>query len=87
MTDTLMDQPSNTVVSPFSWFSPDDTFAIEIDVPFSGDRNPSYDNNFGIDVDAYDLVIDASTGILPIVATSEKDGIRLAVLALAVDVE
>jgi hypothetical protein len=51
------------------------------------DRNPSYDNNFGIEVDAYDLVIDASTGIPPIVATSENDGIRLAVLALAVDVE
>jgi hypothetical protein len=124
--DDTLPRRSHMVVSPFSWFSPDDTFAIEIDVPLggehqatfdvvafegergfipeyltvggeqlgdssfdstiTGERDPSYDNNFGIDVDAYDLVIDASNGILPIVATSDNDGIRLAVLALSVDV-
>jgi hypothetical protein len=52
-----------------------------------GQRSMSDDNYFGIDIDTYDLVIDASTGTLPIEATSDKDGIRLAVLALAVEVE
>lgn len=125
--DDALPRRSNAIMSPFAWFSPDDTFAVEIDVPFSGpqsakldvvafegeraftpeqltvggneigdaafdstivgERDPSYDNNFGIDVDSYDLTIDASTGTLPIVATSDKDGIRLAVLSLAVDVE
>ncbi len=125
--DDTLPRRANAVFSPFSWFSPDDTFALEIAVPFvgerdtaldvvafegergfvpeqltvggvilgdsvfdstiSGPRDPSYVNNFGIDIDAYDLVIDASTGTLPIVGTSEKDGIRLAVLALAVAVE
>ena len=125
--DDAFPRRSNAVISPFSWFSPDDPYAIEIAVPFGpehratldvvafegergfvpeqltvagkllsdaafdssiiGQRNPSYDNNFGIDIDAYDLVIDASTGNLPIKVTSDKDGIRLAVLALAVDVE
>lgn len=50
-----------------------------------GDRNPSYDNNLGVDIDAYDLTIDTPAGILPISANSEKDGIRVAVLALTVD--
>jgi hypothetical protein len=50
-----------------------------------GERDPSYDNNLGVDIDAYDLSIDTADGTLPIRATSEKDGIRLAVLALSVD--
>ena len=57
------------------------------DSTIDGPRSPSYDNNFGMDIDAYDLVIDAPDGILPITATSDKDGVRLAVLALAIDVE
>jgi hypothetical protein len=125
--DDTLPRRSNTVFSPFSWFSPDDTYAVEIAVPFGderpaqlgvvafegergfvperltvvgqvlgdspfdssiiGERAPRYDNNFGIDIDAYDLIIDATTGTLPIEATSDFDGIRLAVLALAVDVE
>lgn len=52
-----------------------------------GDRNPSLDNNLGMDIDAYDLVINTPDGILDISATSDKDGIRLAVLALTVDLE
>jgi hypothetical protein len=56
-------------------------------VPPIRQRSLSDDNYFGIDIDTYDLVIDASTGTLPIEATSDKDGIRLAVLALAVESE
>ncbi|MEL6890395.1 MAG: hypothetical protein AAFP84_02260 [Actinomycetota bacterium] len=43
-------------------------------------------NDLGVDVDTYDLVIDASDGILPITVTSARDGARLAVLGLTVDV-
>jgi DNA-directed RNA polymerase specialized sigma24 family protein len=55
------------------------------DSTISGERDPSYDNNLGVDIDAYDLVIDTADGTLPIRATSEKDGVRIAVLALSVD--
>lgn len=51
------------------------------------ERNPSLNNNLGMDIDAYDLVIDTPDGTLDISATSDKDGIRLAVLALTVDLE
>lgn len=57
------------------------------DSTITGERNPRFDNNFGIDIDAYSLTIDAPDGTLPIEATSGKDGIRLAVFGLAVDVE
>lgn len=55
------------------------------DSTITGDRNPSYDNNLGVDIDAYDLTIDTADGTLPIRATSEQDGVRIAVLALTVD--
>lgn len=55
------------------------------DSTITGDRDPSYDNNLGVDIDVYDLVIDTADGTLPIRATSEKDGVRIAVLALSVD--
>ncbi len=59
------------------------------DNPFDGSivgpRDPAFANNFGIDVEAYDLSIDASDGALVIDATSEKDGVRIAVIGLAVD--
>ena len=51
-----------------------------------GPRIPEYDNNLGVDIDAYDLVIDTSDGILPISVTSEDDGIRIAVLALSLTI-
>ena len=51
-----------------------------------GDRTPDHDNNLGVDVDAYDLVIDSADGILPIRVTSEDDGIRIAVLALSLTI-
>lgn len=53
-------------------------------------RRPVVDPSLGIDasdVDAYDLVIEASTGTFPIEATSDKDGVRLVVLAPVVDVQ
>lgn len=57
------------------------------DGSITGPRDPAYVNSFGIDIDAYDLRIDAPAGTLPLEATSTKDGIRLAVLALSVDVQ
>lgn len=51
----------------------------------SGPRDPAFDNNLGVDIDAYDLSIDTPDGILDIAATSGRDGIRLAVIALTVD--
>ncbi|NND75069.1 MAG: hypothetical protein HKN44_08690 [Ilumatobacter sp.] len=66
-------------------------------VPFGGEavfdstiigaRNPEFVNNLGIDVDAYDLLIDTPDGALRIEATSGKDGVRVSVLGLAVDLE
>lgn len=55
------------------------------DSSINGDRSPSDDNNLGVDIDAYDLVIDTPDGTLGISATSDRDGIRLAVLGLTVD--
>ena len=40
-----------------------------------------------MDIDAYDLRIDAPDGSLTVEARSDKDGVRLAVFALAVDIE
>ena len=57
------------------------------DSTIAGERDPELDNNLGVDVDHYDLVIDAPAGTLPVTAASSFDGIRLTVLALAVDVE
>ncbi|MFK7919808.1 MAG: RNA polymerase sigma factor [Ilumatobacter sp.] len=59
--------------------------ANPFDSSIVGERNPSLNNNLGVDIDAYDLVIDTPDGTLGIDATSMKDGIRLAVLALTVD--
>jgi hypothetical protein len=53
----------------------------------AGSRIPADDNNFGMDIDAYNLKIDAPEGNLNIQATSDEDGVRLAVLALAIDVQ
>ncbi len=55
------------------------------DSTISGPRSPAFDNNLGVDIDAYDLTIDSPNGILDISATSGDDGIRLAVIALTVD--
>ncbi len=55
------------------------------DSSIAGDREPDEINSLGVDIDTYDLVIDASDGLLPIRATSEQDGIRIAVLGLTVD--
>lgn len=55
------------------------------DSSITGDRNPSYDNNLGVDIDAYDLIIDTADGTLPIRALTDQDGVRIAVLALTVD--
>lgn len=52
-----------------------------------GAREPAYDNNLGVDIDAYDLTIDTPDGTLGIDATSDRDGIRLAVLVLTVDLD
>jgi hypothetical protein len=52
-----------------------------------GERNPSHDNNLGVDIDAYDLTIDTPDATLGISATSDKDGIRFAVLGLTVDLD
>ena len=41
----------------------------------------------GVDIDAYDLTIDTPDGTLGISATSDKDGIRFAVLGLTVDLD
>ncbi|MEM1334215.1 MAG: hypothetical protein AAGG08_12225, partial [Actinomycetota bacterium] len=74
-------------------FSPE-TFAVAgeelggdnpFDSTISGDRDPAEVNSLGVDIDTYDLVIDASDGMLPISATSARDGIRIAVLGLTVD--
>jgi hypothetical protein len=65
--------------------------AIGGDNPFDssieGERTPAFDNNLGVDIDAYDLTIDAPTGNLLIEARSDDDGFRLAVIALTVDLE
>lgn len=50
-----------------------------------GDRSPAFDNNLGVDIDAYDLSIDTPAGTLSIDATSADDGIRLAVLGITID--
>ena len=50
-----------------------------------GERSPMYENNLGVGIDTYDQTIDTPDGTLPIRATSEKDGVRIAVLALSVD--
>lgn len=55
------------------------------DSSITGDRDPSYDNNLGVDIDAYDLTIDTADGTLPIRALTDQDGVRIAVLALTVD--
>lgn len=52
-----------------------------------GDRTPSFDNNLGVDIDAYDLIIDTPDGILPIEARSDDDGFRIAVIGLTVDLD
>ena len=57
----------------------------EFDGSIIGPRAPMFANSFGIDVEAYDLRIDAPDGTLLIDATSDKDGVRLAVLGLTVD--
>ena len=57
------------------------------DGTISTPRNPQLANSFGMDIDAYDLRIDAPDGSLTFEARSEKDGVRLAVFALAVDLE
>lgn len=57
------------------------------DSSIAGSRIPADDNNFGMDIDAYNLKIDAPEGNLNIKATSDEDGVRLAVLALAIDVQ
>jgi hypothetical protein len=50
-------------------------------------RSPSDHNNLGVDIDAYDLVIDTPDGTLGNSATSDRDGIRLAVLGLTVGLD
>ena len=55
------------------------------DSTISGTRTPSFVNNLGVDIDAYDLTIDSPAGTLRIDASSADDGIRLAVLGLSVD--
>ncbi|MEP4648945.1 MAG: hypothetical protein ABJ314_02095, partial [Ilumatobacter sp.] len=55
------------------------------DSTISGPRSPAFDNSLGVDIDAYDLSIDTPNGILDIAATSGDDGVRLAVIALTVD--
>lgn len=52
-----------------------------------GSRTPEFVNNFGIGIDAYDFAIDTPDGVLSIETDSRKDGVRLAVLGLAVDLE
>jgi|GEM_PF-5892587 len=52
-----------------------------------GERSPSFENNLGVDIDAYDLTIDTPDGTLLIESRSDDDGIRLAVLGLTVDLE
>jgi hypothetical protein len=56
------------------------------DSSITGVRTPSFDNNLGVDIDAYDLMIDTPAGSLSINATSSGDGIRLAVLGFTVDI-
>jgi hypothetical protein len=51
-----------------------------------GNRTPMFENNLGVDIDAYDLVIDTPAATLSIEATSAFDGIRVAVLGITVDI-
>ena len=55
------------------------------DSSVEGTRDPTFVNNLGVDIEAYDLTIDSPAGTLRIDATSAEDGIRLAVLGLSVD--
>ncbi|MFN3256849.1 MAG: RNA polymerase sigma factor [Ilumatobacter sp.] len=55
------------------------------DSSIDGPRSPSYDNNLGVGLGVYDLMIDTADGNLPLRATSDRDGVRIAVLALTVD--
>ncbi len=57
----------------------------EFDGSITGPRDPAFVNNLGIDIEEYDLGIDAPDGNLTFDATSAKDGVRLAVFGLSVD--
>ena len=55
------------------------------DSSIEGTPDRTFVNSIGGDIEAYDLTIDSPAGTLRIDATSAKDGIRLAVLGLSVD--